>query len=114
MTKKLLMTLMTLTLATGIAFAQTGSGSTGSQNPQTPSSTTASPSSSESTVRGCLKQSGSDWILSQSGAGQDITLKGDSSMLKPHDGHQVEVKGTQADNNTLQVSSVSMISDSCG
>src|SRR5205807_4424173 len=112
MTKKLL---LTLTLATGMAFAQsgsTGSGSTTSQNPQTPSGSSTTPSSStpndpsnqsatstsgsESTVRGCLKQSGSDWILSQGGAGQDITLKGDSSMLKAHDGHQVEVKGTQS------------------
>ena len=145
MTKKLLMTLM---LATGMAFAQggsggSGSGSAGSQSTQPPSGSASSPtgtqdpnqqqqttpgstqttpgnnqsttsaSGSEATVRGCLKQSGGDWILSQSGSGQSVTLKGDSSMLKPHDGHQVEIKGTQTDNNSMQVSSVSMISDSC-
>src|SRR5437764_5883535 len=38
---------------------------------------TSGANSSESTIRGCLKQSGGDWILSQSGSGQSVTLKGD-------------------------------------
>src|SRR5215469_6059699 len=89
------------------------------QQPTTPSpqsnpSTQAAPSSSangqETVVRGCLKQSGGNWVISQNG--QDVTLNGDSSMLKPHDGHQVEVHGTQS-GGSLQVTSVNMISDSC-
>lgn len=121
--------LMAFVLASGMALAQTGS-STGStdQNqaqPTAPSqqqttnpseqsnqnSATTSTSGQETVLRGCLKQSGGNWVISQNG--QDITLNGDSSMLKPHDGHQVEVHGTQTSGGALQVTSINMISDSC-
>src|SRR5436305_7559939 len=121
MNKKFLLALM---LTAGMAFAQTGSsGSTPDQSSQQPSTTSPStspstPSTSPSTtdqtnssatstsstttstsdqsnsMRGCLKQSGGNWVLA-SDNGQSINLQGDSSMLKPHDGHQVQVQGTR-------------------
>src|SRR5882672_4547576 len=135
MNKKFILALM---LTTGMAFAQTGSsGSTPDQQPsQQPSTTspstspsTTSPSTSPSTtdqtnstatstsdqsnsMRGCLKQSGGNWVLAADN-GQSVNLQGDSSILKPHDGHQVQVQGTRASDGSLQVSSVNMISDSC-
>ena len=63
-------------------------------------------------MRGCLKQSGGNWVLAADN-GQSVNLQGDSSILKPHDGHQVQVQGTRASDGSLQVSSVNMISDSC-
>jgi len=111
MNKKLVLSLM---LATGLAFAQSGS-SSGSQSSSTPSTqpsqqtpsqqpstsssdqssqtSTSSSNSQDTVVRGCLKQSGGNWMLSSNG--QNITLNGDDSTLKPHDGHQVEVHGTR-------------------
>ena len=132
--------LMALVLTGGIALAQTGN-STGSagqnQNPapqaqpvtpdqqQQPASpattdqsnansqntaTNASSGGQETVVRGCLKQSGGNWTISENG--QDTTLNGDRSLLKPHDGQQVEVRGMKS-GNTLKVTSVNTISDSC-
>src|SRR5512140_136343 len=126
MNKKFILALM---LTTGMAFAQTGSsGSAPDQQPsQQPSTTTPStspsttdqtPSTATSTsdqsnsMRGCLKQSGGNWVLAADN-GQSINLQGDSSMLKPHDGHQVQIQGTRASDGSMQVSSVNMISDSC-
>ena len=63
-------------------------------------------------MRGCLKQSGGNWVLAADN-GQSVNLQGDSSILKPHDGHQVQVQGTRSSDGSLQVSSVNMISDSC-
>lgn len=120
--------LMAFVLASGMALAQTGS-STGStdQNqsqPTTPSqqqtttpsdqnnqNPTTSTNGQETVLQGCLKQSGGNWVISQNG--QDIALNGDSTMLKPHDGHQVEVHGTQTSGGALHVTSISLISDSC-
>ena len=65
----------------------------------------------QQTLRGCLRQSGDSWTLSQST--QDTALTGDASVLKPHDGQQVEVQGTQPIGGTLQVTSVITISNSC-
>src|SRR6478736_2929683 len=122
MNKKFILALM---LTTGMAFAQTGSsGSTPDQQPSTtspstsPSTTDQTPSTATSTsdqsnsMRGCLKQSGGNWVLAADN-GQSVNLQGDSSMLKPHDGHQVQIQGTRASDGSLQVSSVNMISDSC-
>src|SRR6476660_6452431 len=133
MNKKFILALM---LTTGMAFAQTGSsGSTPDQQPsQQPSttspstspsttdqsnstttsttSTTTSTSDQSNSMRGCLKQSGGNWVLAADN-GQSVNLQGDSSILKPHDGHQVQVQGSRASDGSLQVSSVSMISDSC-
>src|SRR5579872_2685327 len=68
------------------------------------------------TLSGCLRQSEGNWVLSQNG-GQDVTVTGDASMLKPHDGHQVEIQGIRSGdsaNSPLQANSVTMISDACG
>jgi len=119
-------------LASGMAFAQTGSaGSTPdqqqqpSQQPTSPSTTSPSTtdqnsqnsaptgtSDQQSSLRGCLKQAGGNWVLAADN-GQSVNLQGDSSMLKPHDGHQVQVQGSRASDGSLQVTSVNMISDSC-
>src|SRR6185503_6624332 len=130
MNKKFILALM---LTTGMAFAQTGSsGSTPdqssqpSQQPSTTSpstspsipstdqtnSTATSTSDQSNSMKGCLKQSGGNWVLAADN-GQSVNLQGDSSMLKPHDGHQVQVQGTRSSDGSLQVSSVNMISDSC-
>ena len=128
MNKKFILALM---LTTGMAFAQTGSsGSTPDQQPSQQPSTTVHPpvhppqrpdqtnstatstSDQSNSMRGCLKQSGGNWVLAADN-GQSVNLQGDSSILKPHDGHQVQVQGTRASDGSLQVSSVNMISDSC-
>src|ERR1700744_6497965 len=127
MSKKFILALM---LASGMAFAQTGgTGSTPdqsqpSQQPTSPStsspstdqsSQTATPTSTsdqQTSLKGCLKQSGGNWVLNADN-GQSVNLSGDSSALKPHDGHQVQVQGTRGSDGSLQVSSINMISDSC-
>src|SRR6476660_8561116 len=96
MNRKFILAMM---LASGMAFAQTGSsGSTSSDQ--------------QASMKGCLKQSGGNWVLAADN-GQSVNLQGDSSMLKPHDGHQVQIQGTRASDGSVQVSSVSMISESC-
>src|SRR5215467_5833629 len=129
MNKKFILALM---LTTGMAFAQTGSSGSSTPDQQQPSQqqpSTTSPSTSPSTtdqtnstatstsdqqasMKGCLRQSGGNWVLAADN-GQSVNLQGDSSMLKPHDGHQVQIQGTRASDGSVQVSSVSMISDSC-
>src|SRR5215469_13750753 len=96
-------------LASTMAMGQAGSNSAtpsgqnqNSQNGLTPI---------QQTLRGCLRQSGDSWTLSQST--QDTALTGDASVLRPHDGQQVEVQGTQPIGGTLQVTSVITISSSC-
>lgn len=121
--------LMAFVLASGMALAQTGSsGGSTDQNQSQPTTRsqqqttspsdqnnqnapTPSTSGPETVLRGCLKQSGGNWVISQNG--QDITLNGDSAMLKPQDGHQVEVHGRQSSGDALHVTSISLISDSC-
>lgn len=119
MTKKLLMALM---LVTGLAMAQTSSGGDPSQQPgqQQPGTMpgTSDPNrqspvqEGQTSLKGCLKQSGDNWVLAADN-GQSVNLTGDSSMLKPHDGHLVQVQGTRGPDGSLQVSGVSMIAESC-
>jgi len=78
---------------------------------QSPSAATGTANTQETVLRGCLKQSAGNWVISQNG--QDTTLNGDDSMFKPHDGQQVEVHGTQSSGGALQVTAVNTISDSC-
>jgi len=123
--------LLALVLVSGVALAQSSgtSGPSGQQQPsaqqpstgQQPTQPPAAPPSAapgsqtatgQGEMKGCLKQSGGNWVLAAEN-GQTVNLSGDSSMLKPHDGHQVQVQGTQASDGSFQVSSVSMISDSC-
>src|SRR5258708_10632061 len=120
-------------VGSGLAFGERGR-SSGSQSSSTPSTqpsqqtpsqqpstsspdqssqtSTASSNSQDTVLRGCLKQSGGNWVLSSNG--QNITLNGDDYTLKPHDGHQVEVQGTRgSDSSSLTVKSRNMISDAC-
>ncbi|HET7873555.1 MAG TPA: hypothetical protein VFL42_13635, partial [Terriglobales bacterium] len=61
-----------------------------------------------SSLRGCLKQLGGNWVLAAD-TGQTITLVGDSSILRPHDGRQIEVQGHLAVDGSFHVVSVSRI-----
>ena len=116
MTKKILLILM---LATGMAFAQNrGSAPDQQQQQQPPSQTQPSTSQQKSPVSagqnsltGCLKGSGDSWVLVAEG--QSTPISGDSSKLKPHNGHQVQVKGSQASDGSFQVTDVVMIAESC-
>jgi hypothetical protein len=45
--------------------------------------------------------------------GQSTPVTGDSSTLSPHNGHQVQLKGTQASDGSFQVTDVVMIAESC-
>lgn len=117
--------LFAVILACSLALAQAGSQQQPSaQQPSTGQPQTQQPATQpgaqpgvetgtgQTAMRGCLKQSGGNWVLAAEN-GQTVNLSGDSSVLKPHDGHQVQVQGTQASDGSFQVSSVNMISDSC-
>lgn len=122
--------LMAMMLVSIMALAQSGSssGAPAQQQPQQQSSTQqqqqqppatkpgtepgAQTSTGQTAMTGCLKQSGGNWVLAAEN-GQTVNLSGDSAMLKQHDGRQVQVQGTQASDGSFQVSSVSVVSDSC-
>jgi hypothetical protein len=119
MTKKILFILM---LATGMAFAQ-NSGNSGSpddqqqpsqQQPQ-PTQPSANPqtptSAGQNALTGCLQGSGDAWVLVAEG--QSTPVKGDSSKLSPHNGHQVQLKGSQGSDGSFQVTDVVMVAESC-
>jgi hypothetical protein len=83
-------------------------------NPSTQSDQTApvnSPNSQDAVLRGCLKQSGGNWVVSSNG--QDTPLSGDTSMLGSHNGQEVEVHGIQSAGGVMQVTSVNTVSDAC-
>ncbi|HSM87175.1 MAG TPA: hypothetical protein VLT16_13535, partial [Candidatus Limnocylindrales bacterium] len=82
----------------------------GEQSTQTPGTETSA--GQPTSMTGCLKQAGGNWTLAAEN-GQTINLTGDSSMLKPNDGHQVQVQGTQASDGSFQVTAVNSVSDSC-
>ena len=54
-------------------------------------------------MSGCLKRSGDNFVLAADN-GQSVNLTGDSSLLKPHEGHAIHVLGTLASDGSLQVS----------
>jgi hypothetical protein len=115
---------MALMLASGMALAQ----SSGSMDQSQPSSQQSQPStqqsqpsaqqnppstspSSSSSLTGCLKGSDGAWVIVAQG--QSTPVKGDSSTLSPHNGHQVQVKGQQASDGSFQVTDVVMIAETC-
>jgi hypothetical protein len=118
MNKKFVLALM---LASGMALAQSSGSSPGSTDPQQPStqppSAQTQPGSQsptgagQSSLTGCLKGSDGSWILVAEGQSTPIT--GDSSTLSPHNGHQVQVKGSQASDGSFQVTEVVMIAETC-
>lgn len=115
---------MALMLASGMALAQS-SGSYGSQDQSQPSSQQSQPStqpnqpsssqnptsSGQNSLTGCLKGSDGSWVLIAEGQSTPVT--GDSSTLSPHNGHQVQLKGTPASDGSFQVTDVVMIAESC-
>ena len=118
---------LAMLLVSGMAWAQSGSTPEAStqQQPQQPSTqqqqepatppgtgSGAQTSTGQPVMKGCLKQSGGNWVLAAEN-GQTVNLSGDSSMLKPHDGREVQLQGTQASDGSFQVSSVSVVSDAC-
>jgi hypothetical protein len=116
MNKKIL---VIVTLATGMAFAQNRGSVPDQQQQQPPSTQQTQPSTSQkapvsagqNALTGCLKGSGDSWVLV--GEAQSTPLSGDSSKLKPHNGHQVQLKGTQASDGSFQVTDIVMIAESC-
>lgn len=102
---------LALALLSGIALAQTGSNGVNSQNPQNGQPNTSGLPTSEQTLRGCLRQAGNGWTISQSG--QETVLSGDSAMMNPHNGQQVEIQGTQPIGGAVQVTSVTTIANAC-
>jgi hypothetical protein len=116
MNKKIVLILM---LATGMAFAQNRGAPPSQQQPsqqqpsqqQQPSTEKSPTSAGQGSITGCLKGSGDSWVLVAEG--QSTPLSGDASKLKPHNGHQVQVKGTQASDGSFQVTDVVMIAESC-
>jgi colicin import membrane protein len=107
MNKKFLLALM---LTTGLAFAQQKPST--QQQPPTSDQTSQTPTSAgQNSLTGCLKGSGDAWVLVAEG--QSTPLSGDSSTLKPHNGHQVQVKGSQASDGSFQVTDIVMIAESC-
>lgn len=122
---------MALMLASGMALAQS-SGSYGSPDQSQPSSQQSQPStqpsqpstqqsqpsssqnptsSGQSSLTGCLKGSDGSWVLIAEGQSTPVT--GDSSTLAPHNGHQVQLKGTPASDGSFQVTDVVVIAESC-
>jgi hypothetical protein len=76
--------------------------STGNQTPT---------SAGQSSMTGCLKGSDGSWVLVAEGQSTPVT--GDSATLSPHNGHQVQLKGTPGSDGSFQVTDVVMIAESC-
>ncbi|HEX7284858.1 MAG TPA: hypothetical protein VF532_01670 [Candidatus Angelobacter sp.] len=73
---------------------------------------TSERSDNPASLKGCLKQLGGNWVLAAD-TGQTVSLLGDSSMLRAHDGRQIEVQGKPSADGSFHVFSVTRISDSC-
>jgi hypothetical protein len=110
---------MALMLASGMALAQSSGSGAGSMDQQQPSTQQNQPSTSnqtptsagQSSMTGCLKGSDGSWVLVAEGQSTPVT--GDSATLSPHNGHQVQLKGTPGSDGSFQVTDVVMIAESC-
>jgi hypothetical protein len=117
-----------LMLASGMALAQSSGSSPDQQQPSTqqpptdqqqpstpqnqPTTGNQTPTSSgQNSITGCLKGSDGSWVLVAEGQSTPVT--GDSATLSPHNGHQVQLKGTQGSDGSFQVTDVVMIAESC-
>lgn len=106
--------LIAIVLVGGMALAQTSTSTQTpgqNQNSQNGQQMANRFPTSQQTLRGCLRQSGANWAITQSG--QETALVGDSALLSPHDGEQVEVQGTQPIGGPVQVTSVTKIYRYC-
>jgi thiol:disulfide interchange protein len=124
--------LISLALAFGIGIAQAQnqsspapmqSGTEQRGNPQPPVSTGPAsanapgmPNTSEATApqsfKGCLNGSPGNWSLT-SDDGKNLTLNGTDDQLSSHQGQQVRIEGTQANDGSVKVASIEKISASC-
>ena len=92
MKRTLLISLFLLLVATW-AFGQYGSTSQTPSSGSAQSSTAASDTGSSKTVKGCLSGSDGNYMLTDK-SGNTYQLKGDTSQLSNHVGHEIQVKGT--------------------
>jgi hypothetical protein len=89
--KRTLFTSLFLLLVATWAMAQYGSSS--AQTPSSGSTSAAFDSASSKTVKGCLSGSDGNYMLTDK-SGTAYQLKGDTSQLSNHVGHEIQVKGT--------------------
>ena len=92
---------------------------------QTSPSQGASGSTGQETVKGCLSNSGGNYMLTDKN-GKSFQLTGDTSKLSDHVGHEIKVTGTASSGSassdsgamsqaspTLEISTVKHISKTC-
>jgi hypothetical protein len=103
--------LLALALAAVMAWTQEPSPPE-RQKPATRGGPAGEQTAEPSSLKGCLKQLGGNWVLAAD-TGQTVSLIGDTSMLSPHDGRQIEVQGKPSVDGSFHVFSVTRISDSC-
>jgi Protein of unknown function (DUF5818) len=113
--KRISVTILMLLLCSLWALAQ-----------QDSSQSSKSGSSSQTSVKGCLSRSGSDYTLTDK-SGTTFKLTGDTSKLSDHVGHEVQITGTEnsasssaasstassSSQPTIDVSSMKHISETC-
>ena len=139
MTKKLVLALVLLTCSTWVVAqsspdqpsnspSQTSPDQSGNSASQNSSTNTNGSGMSETTIRGCLMNSGGSYTLTDS-AGAQYQLMGNSSTLSSHANQEVQIKGTPSSANgsstatgtqgtgtnpvSFQVSRVKKIANSC-
>src|SRR6266571_3560620 len=86
-----------------------------SQYPQTGSSQKGATASGQTTVEGCLQGSDGNYTLTDN-SGTMYQLKGDTSKLSAHVGHEIPITGTPttgAQQATLTVQNMKHISKTC-
>jgi len=93
------------------------------------SAQTSQATASQTTVQGCLSDSGGNYTLTQKN-GTTFQLTGDAALLSKHVGHEVKITGTEGSNSassssetgggmgqsaqrTIEVSSLKHISKTC-
>jgi hypothetical protein len=113
--------LLALSLLVSAAWVQAQA-----QYPQTGSSQTGATASGQTTVEGCLQHSEGNYTLTDK-TGTTYQLKGDTSKLKAHVGHEVQITGATMSGETstttgtqnagtqssMMVESVKHISETC-
>ena len=96
--------LLALTLICSVAFVQAQDPNT--QNPPAGAGQSSSPSSGQTSVKGCLQGSDGNFTLTDQ-SGTTYQLQGDTSKLSEHVGHEVQIMGTTSDASASSGSSTS-------
>jgi hypothetical protein len=84
---------MPKTLILGLAMLASTAWLSAQQYPQTDSSQTGKAASGQTTVQGCLEGSNGSYTLTAD-SGATYQLRGDTSELSKHVGHEVQITGT--------------------